>query len=54
LIVLAYRDGDIALHFFDLLDYFELGGGVEHIPTSPEEQLEMLGHISSSDVDSLD
>lgn len=53
LIVLSDWDSDIALHFLDLLDNFELCSRVEHVSTPSEQELQMLGDVSSSDVDPL-
>ena len=44
---------DIALQFFNSSHDFKLSGGVEDIACSPEEELEMLGDISASEVNSL-
>ena len=53
LIVLSDWDSDIALHLLDLLDNFELCSRVEHVSTPSEQKLQMLGDVSSSDVDPL-
>mmetsp|Transcript_52227 Transcript_52227/g.137920 ORF Transcript_52227/g.137920 Transcript_52227/m.137920 type:complete len:298 (-) Transcript_52227:40-933(-) len=42
--------GQIALLLLDLPDDFTLGGGVEHVPRSPQLQREMLGDVTASDV----
>ena len=53
LIVLSDWDSNIALHLLDLLDNFELCCSVEHISAPSEQQLQMLGDVSSSDIDPL-
>lgn len=53
LVVLADWDCHVALHFFDFLYDFELCCRVENVPTPAEKQLQVLGHISSADVDPL-
>ena len=53
LIILSDWDSDIALHLLDLLDNFELCSRVKHVSTPSKQKLQMLGHISSSNVDPL-
>ena len=53
LIILSYWHRDITLHLLNLLDNFKLSGGMKHIATSSEQQLEMFRNISASDVNSL-
>lgn len=53
LIILSDWDSDIALHLLDLFDNFELCSRVEHVSTSSEQELQMLGNVSSSNVDPL-
>ena len=43
----------VALQFLNLLHDFELGGRMEYIPCPSEKQLKVLGHISSTKVNSL-
>lgn len=50
----ADGDRDVALQLFDPLHYFELGGSVEDVARAPQEELEVLRHIATTDVDSLD
>lgn len=38
--------------FFDFLDYFEFGAGLETIATSSEEKSEVFSDISSCEIDS--
>jgi hypothetical protein len=53
LIILSYWYRDITLHFLNLLDNFKFSGSMKNIATPPEQQLEMLRHISPADVNSL-
>ena len=53
LIILSDWNSDIALHLLDFLDNFEFCSRVEHISTPSEQKLQMLGDVSSSDVDPL-
>jgi hypothetical protein len=45
---------NVALHLFDFLDNFKLSRGMENVSRSSQKQLQVLGDISSSNVDSLD
>ena len=53
LIVLSNWHRDIALHLLDLFDDLELCGSVEHVSAPSQQKLQMLGHVSPSNVDSL-
>ena len=53
LIILSNWNSDIALHFLDLLDNFELSSCVENVSTPSKEKLQMLGDVSSSNIDPL-
>ena len=53
LIILSDWDSDIALHLLNLLDNFELCSCVEYVSTPSKQELQMLSHVSSSNVDPL-
>lgn len=46
--------GHIALQLLDPLHYFELSRRVEDVAGSSEQQLQVLGHITATEVNSLD
>lgn len=43
----------VALHFLDFLDYFKFSSCMEYIPTPSQQQLEVLGDVSTTNVNSL-
>lgn len=51
--VQADGHGDVTLQFFNSSHDFELGGGVEHVASTSEEELEVFGDITASEIDSL-
>lgn len=53
-LVLIRWGRNVALHLFDFLDDFKLSRGMENVSRSSQKQLQVLGDISSSNVDSLD
>jgi len=53
LVILSYWYSHVALHLFNFLYDFEFGGCMEYIATSPEEELEVLCHISASNINPL-
>lgn len=53
-LVLIRWGRNVALHLFDFLDNFKLSRGMENVSRPSQKQLQVLGDISSSNVDSLD
>ena len=52
--ILADRHRNIALELLDFPDDLKLCRRVEHVALSPQQQLQVLGHISPANVDALD
>jgi len=50
LVILSNRHSDITLHLLNFLDNFKFGGGVEDVSAPPEQELQMLSHVSPSNI----